>query len=792
MKTFKFVYCLLALCAAFVSCDELFIVPGGEGENDNVITENPITQEKYAVSGKVEKGPFVSGSTISIQPMSEKMRPLGTVYTSTIEDHLGNFSFGVNLYESPYADLAANGYFFNEVTGSLSQGTLYLRAIVDLSKSETVNVNIITHIKYQRVLNLIAQGKSYAEANAQAQEEVLAAFGLQKYAEKDASQYTIAEGTDESAVLIAISSLILIERTEAEVTEYLARLCREFGENGAFADDTKALMSEDREKVAEELTAIRENVQNRYHELGSEVEVHDLSHFFDWNDDGTAGNETLKEGESITLSTNRLEVPYSGGSYTVKIESPIPVYLEPLHWGGGGLEDLPSTDIINPDVWLNDFYAYSEAKDEPIQVKKSINGNELYVEVSPLESYLEKTEKVMLYDCMGGVLDTLLIVQEANPNIAEPQFLGLGKTGLAMMASMAVDMASAVSKFNLLEQYYQHNKISGLVGRYISPHDNTVSGAWSSYYKANTKLAQMRQYDEQSLNVYGKFFDVFSSMIYYYMVIGWGDVPYMLDYEEISSLNRPSQTKHDEILADMAQRLTASLEVLEEKKNESVNMTSMNDFFLVSKDVARILLSNIYMYQGKYAEAQALLKEVIEAGYYELDASKYSNPEIFESNPDITLGDEYFDGTTSEEQLTFDRNSKELIFVLNASNGNGTRATRSESVEIFAPKIVPLITYTDVMLSYAECLYRGGNVAEAEEYLQKVVKAKGITVANDVLNGIKEARHQLLVCCNSNFAFYKRNGIAVEELGIEDYQQLLPIPQSEVYNGLTQNPGYQR
>ena len=162
---------------------------------------------------------------------------------------------------------------------------------------------------------------------------MLAAFGLQKYAERDASQYTIAEGSDESAVLIAISSLILIDRTEAEVTEYLARLCHEFGENGAFAADTKAQLSADREEVAEELTAIRENVKNRYRELGFDMEVRNLSHFFDWNDDGMAGNEKLKEGESISLSTNRLEVPYSGGSYTVKIESPVPVYLEPLHWG---------------------------------------------------------------------------------------------------------------------------------------------------------------------------------------------------------------------------------------------------------------------------------------------------------------------------------------------------------------------------------------------------------------------------------------------------------------------------
>lgn len=246
-----------------------------------------------------------------------------------------------------------------------------------------------------------------------------------------------------------------------------------------------------------------------------------------------------------------------------------------------------------------------------------------------------------------------------------------------------------------------------------------------------------------------------------------------------------SRTDQDVILDDMTRRLTAAIEVLEEKEYESLNIKDMNELFLVSKDVARILLANIHMYRGKYAEAQTLLHDVIEAGFYALDGSKYSDPNIFES-PEFSIepGEE-------QPEPAFDRNSSELIFVLNASSG--TRTTRSVSISIANPMLVPLMTYTDVMLSYAECLYRQGNASDAERYLQEVVKAKNITVSDDVLNGIMDARQQLLVCCNSNLAFYKRNGIAVEELKIESHQLLLPIPLQELYKNynLTQNPGYE-
>ena len=148
--------------------------------------------------------------------MDAQLQPNGSTFSTTITDHLGNFTFGQKTLEAPFAQLTANGYFFNEVKGELSNGTLSLRAIVNVADASTVNVNILTHLKYSRIQNLVENDKkSFIEANKQAQQELMKAFGLERLANSDASNYSIASGTDEAAALIAISSMILSKRSEA-------------------------------------------------------------------------------------------------------------------------------------------------------------------------------------------------------------------------------------------------------------------------------------------------------------------------------------------------------------------------------------------------------------------------------------------------------------------------------------------------------------------------------------------------------------------------------------------------
>ena len=135
------------------------------------------TPTNFNVGGKVEKGPFVRGTAIQMQPLDADLDETGESFTSTITDNEGTFTFGSKLLKSPYVKLSASGYYFNEVTGELSKGTLALNAVANLQNAADVNLNILSHLKYQRVMDLVAKdGKSFKEANNQAQEVSGSAF----------------------------------------------------------------------------------------------------------------------------------------------------------------------------------------------------------------------------------------------------------------------------------------------------------------------------------------------------------------------------------------------------------------------------------------------------------------------------------------------------------------------------------------------------------------------------------------------------------------------------------------
>lgn len=727
--------------------------------SDKNTMENDFEPKTYNVLGKVEKGPFVSGSTITIQPMDGNLQVLGSLYSATIQDDLGNFSFGSKLFEAPFAELTANGYFFNEVDGELSSGTLNLRALVDLSDETTVNVNLLTHLKYQRIQKLIAEGMKFREANKQAQKELFTAFGLQKYAEKDASTFSIAEGTDESAALIAISSLLLVNRSEAALTEYLAKLCREFGESGKFGNNTLQQISEDKKYLSNQLSSVRENIINRYESLGIDIEVKELNRFIDWDNDGIAGNETLQEGQEVKIETTELNVPNEGGVYTIGITSPIPVYLNPKT-----SSTQPGGEITEESVFTN---IYDNIPDANISLEKSLNENILTLEIEPLNSINSKTTAISIYDGLSNVVGTINIKQDGNNNIPMPK---LGETGKQIIASIASDIAKAFSYYNTIEQYYHYNKESNqkLVSEYITPDNISIENLWYYLYRANNIVVRFKDAEAEQLGVFQSYFNVFSALYYYYMVIAWGDVPYINHIPEMDDMMNIRRTPQNEILSDLKSNLTKAIDNLENKKNESLN-NEINDYFFLSKDVARILLANIYMYQGEYPQAEKLLEEVINSGFYSLDDSNYNNSE--------TITNLFKNGSSSE-----------TIF---ATCDKTSRTRTNISIEIYS--LVPIMTYTDVILSYAECLYKSGKIMEAESALNLITQAKSISVSGDnTVEKIKDVRLQLMLYTNTNFAFMKRNNFAKDVYGIEEYRQLLPIPQQEIIvnTSMIQNPGY--
>lgn len=462
---FKF-FLSAALSFALCSCSD----DNEEGEG--------FTPKVFNVMGKVEKGPMIRGSHVEMRTLDEYMIPTGNSYTATIDNNLGDFNYGALKMNSPYAKLTADGYFFNEVDGELSEGTIKLDAIVDLKDNSTINVNVLTHLKSKRIHHLVTtEGLTFKEANEQAQEELLAQFGLQKYASEDASQFSLTSGDDASGALIAISSLVLTDRSDAEIVEYLSILSNEFGTEGAFSQETKKKIQSGKNYLNARLDRISENIKNRYQELGLEVKVKNLAYYFDWDNDGIAGNE-LDDSESVTLSATEVNVPKEGGEYTITIESDKPYYLNPPSFDSGSDSELPEDNLVEDSFWGGLYETGASIPTPSIKFNKAIENNVITVRIEPAQFKEDLSTTFTVYNARGKVAATVTIKQQGDKNYwVKHDPVRLGDSGKSAVLAIMSVMRDAVSEQLHLQYDYSHqedfrNPIP------FQPYNDRIGKAW--------------------------------------------------------------------------------------------------------------------------------------------------------------------------------------------------------------------------------------------------------------------------------------------------------------------------
>lgn len=602
-------------------------------------------------------------------------------------------------------------------------------------------------------MDLVAKdGKSFKEANNQAQEEVLKTFGLEKYAKTDVNHFSITSGTDEAAALIAVSSLILYNRSEAQITEYLSQLSEEFAEDGNFSETTKLQIRKDMFSLESKLPQIAENIKKRYQEMGKEVAVKNLIYYFDWDGDGTAGNEIAPENHPVSLETNNINVPMEGGSYEVKVNTTVPVYLERPSFSE--IENYPSVSVSGTEI-----YETGSGNEPCINYTKELNNNILKVVVKAAFFRKEQAVSIPLYDGMGNVVARLNLTQQANPN-AEIIVPRLGNVGISWVSEFMKSLANAVTLE--AQMNFRYTKIINDF-RFVAPISSSepnIRKCWNDSYQALNMIARLYRADAMYRTVYSPYLNVYRDLCYYQMLIWWGGVVVMPNagFEGYADSYVP-RTSESSILQMLEEELVEAIRNLDEKKCVAF-ATNANDALFVSKDVARILLAKVYMYQQKWAAASNLLQQVVDKNIYSMEKvpTKY----------------------TSE--------NKDLILALKLL-GIESRASRV-NVDGSPEKVVPIMTTTDVKLLYAECAIHLGNNAKASKYISEVDNVNGISGTSVSVEGIKQLRKSLKL--QDYFAFLKRNGLAMKELGLEKYQLLLPIPQNgiDMNPNLTQNPGY--
>jgi uncharacterized protein (TIGR02145 family) len=182
---------------------------------------------------------------VTLYELDDKFNPTGKIFSDIIKDDYGNFEIkGIELV-SPYARLEADGFYRNEVTGNKSSTQIKLYAIADLREKDNININILTHLEYYRVLKLIEDGKSLKEAKKQAQREILAVFEIESDGFANSEDMSIFGTGEGDAALLAISILLQGDLSEADFTERLTDFRLDLSENGKWGNETEKVKMAD-------------------------------------------------------------------------------------------------------------------------------------------------------------------------------------------------------------------------------------------------------------------------------------------------------------------------------------------------------------------------------------------------------------------------------------------------------------------------------------------------------------------------------------------------------------------
>jgi hypothetical protein len=293
LKKGLFIIAALALLLTACAGDD---VAGGASGDAGVVA---VTDRE--VAGVSQKGPFVTGSAVTVQELDGiTLKQTGKSFKGTIKSDKGDFAIkDINL-QSQYAILEASGYYRDEISGKKSSGTVTLRALTDLSNRKTVNINLLTHLEYERVMYLVTEKKkSIAEAKEQAEKEILASFGIDgDFAESE--DLNIFESGDGNAALLAVSVLMQSDVDVAGLTESMGEFSIALAEGGSWDDaDTKTAIADWACDVDLKgtLANIRRNVENwKYADSVPAFEKY-VTNFW-WNNYGLGVCNAKRENET--------------------------------------------------------------------------------------------------------------------------------------------------------------------------------------------------------------------------------------------------------------------------------------------------------------------------------------------------------------------------------------------------------------------------------------------------------------------------------------------------------------
>lgn len=247
MKKIVFFTSVLASVLTLVSCEKL-----NNGRPVDVI------------SGFAQKGYLVEGSDVKAFAYNKEVIATGDVFAAKIEGSLAAFSINVGCPDAAFYEVKADGRYFDETTGRISESEICLEAFVKSSEAK-VNLNLLTTITKKRIMNLVSSGMKYDAAREQAQVEFFKTVNMAG-ADIDFSRMDLTGGSDADAMFLLTTCAMQNGRSASELTAIINKAAEEFAKDGTLSAQT----SEELFQPGQELNmeTVFDNLKKYYEEHG--------------------------------------------------------------------------------------------------------------------------------------------------------------------------------------------------------------------------------------------------------------------------------------------------------------------------------------------------------------------------------------------------------------------------------------------------------------------------------------------------------------------------------------------
>ena len=253
------------------------------------------------VKGYVQKGPFINGTSMIITELDDSLAATGKTFTTQIADNQGAFFIKTSQLDHTNLQLIASGFYFDEVQGEKSAAQLTLFALANVSQDATINVNVLSHLEFNRVMHLMQKkGESLGDAKKQAQQEVLALFGIQQGEVRSSELLDIAKDGEDNAMLLAISAVLQAHNTVAELSELLANISTDLREDGVLNSQSSKDKIREQAKLLD-LPRIRQNLEQRYQEMDVEATIPVFERYVDSDGDGILNKDEDDTPDDFTF-----------------------------------------------------------------------------------------------------------------------------------------------------------------------------------------------------------------------------------------------------------------------------------------------------------------------------------------------------------------------------------------------------------------------------------------------------------------------------------------------------------